>query len=578
MVDTASLRRQGPQKGSGEGLRSMRWKSLIVLLCLAAWPPLGGMARGAALVYDGASISRQQMRENLCAITFDDGPSRNTGRLLDMLSSYGIHATFFLLGKNAALRPSLVQRIVAEGHEVGNHSWSHPKLRALNKEQLDILNSYIVGTFLTLTRGNTIAFNTMGRSISRPGALSQGSAIGWLKKMALVDRKRGWQYEDGVSTIYGKSKVPVILPQTFTHYYIGDYSIFRNDTWSFGVRMVSGRTWRSEELNGENTKGYFISDGSTSIMSTGQEYMNIFPVWDWNKVPGTTAPQKTVPSMYGVWTHPGESGFTGGVSDGKTGVSVYTMDNHEDSVDIAADKAWFFFGNEVVCLGCGISSSMDEEIATTVNQCLAKGSATYSSGGTEHVLNSGHGFENIPVDWIIHDNIGYLFPLPQKVSAKIEKRSGSWKDINSNQSGNVVESEVFTAWLGHGTRPAGESYSYIVIPAMTSSKIKGYDRSQISIIENSCMLQAVSHTGLKMDMFVFHKPGEASSCTMTVSADSPCIVMVDRKSGMLHVSDPSHSLDRMSVSIRIKNKELEKYEFDLSGDGLKRGITHSMKL
>lgn len=113
----------------------MRWKSLIVLLCLAAWPPLGGIARGAAVVYDGPSISRQQMRENLCAITFDDGPSRNTGRLLDMLSSYGIHATFFLLGKNAALRPALVQRIVAEGHEVGNHSWSHPKLRALNKEQ-----------------------------------------------------------------------------------------------------------------------------------------------------------------------------------------------------------------------------------------------------------------------------------------------------------------------------------------------------------------------------------------------------------------------------------------------------------
>ena len=113
----------------------MRWRSLIVLLCLAAWPPLGGIARGAAVVYDGPSISRQQMRENLCAITFDDGPSRNTSRLLDMLSGYGIHATFFLLGKNAALRPALVQRIVAEGHEVGNHSWSHPKLRALNKEQ-----------------------------------------------------------------------------------------------------------------------------------------------------------------------------------------------------------------------------------------------------------------------------------------------------------------------------------------------------------------------------------------------------------------------------------------------------------
>ncbi|WP_297261335.1 polysaccharide deacetylase family protein [uncultured Desulfovibrio sp.] len=113
----------------------MRWKSLIILLCLAAWPPLGGIAYGAAVVYDGSSISRQQMRENLCALTFDDGPSRNTSRLLDMLADYGIHATFFLLGKNAALRPALVQRIVSEGHEVGNHSWSHPKLRALNREQ-----------------------------------------------------------------------------------------------------------------------------------------------------------------------------------------------------------------------------------------------------------------------------------------------------------------------------------------------------------------------------------------------------------------------------------------------------------
>ncbi len=90
---------------------------------------------GAAVVYDGTSISRQSMRENLCAITFDDGPSANTGHLLDLLAAYNVPATFFLLGKNAALRPQMVRRIVAEGHEVGNHSWSHPKLRALTREQ-----------------------------------------------------------------------------------------------------------------------------------------------------------------------------------------------------------------------------------------------------------------------------------------------------------------------------------------------------------------------------------------------------------------------------------------------------------
>ena len=63
------------------------------------------------------------------AMTFDDGPhASQTPRLLDMLRSWGITATFFLIGRNAAAHPGIVRRIVAEGHEVANHSWSHPKL------------------------------------------------------------------------------------------------------------------------------------------------------------------------------------------------------------------------------------------------------------------------------------------------------------------------------------------------------------------------------------------------------------------------------------------------------------------
>lgn len=87
-----------------------------------------------AAVIDGNRIMDQRMSENLCALTFDDGPSRHTGQLLDMLADYGIPATFFLLGTNAERNPALVRRIVAEGHEVGNHSWSHPNLRALAPE------------------------------------------------------------------------------------------------------------------------------------------------------------------------------------------------------------------------------------------------------------------------------------------------------------------------------------------------------------------------------------------------------------------------------------------------------------
>lgn len=65
------------------------------------------------------------------AITFDDGPHpKNTPRLLDMLKERGLKATFYVIGQNVALYPEIMQRIVAEGHEIGNHSYTHV---ALNK-------------------------------------------------------------------------------------------------------------------------------------------------------------------------------------------------------------------------------------------------------------------------------------------------------------------------------------------------------------------------------------------------------------------------------------------------------------
>jgi peptidoglycan/xylan/chitin deacetylase (PgdA/CDA1 family) len=63
------------------------------------------------------------------ALTFDDGPNPAwTPRLLDLLAEHHVHATFFLLGSRAAAQPDLVRRLVAAGHLIGNHSWSHPNL------------------------------------------------------------------------------------------------------------------------------------------------------------------------------------------------------------------------------------------------------------------------------------------------------------------------------------------------------------------------------------------------------------------------------------------------------------------
>lgn len=81
--------------------------------------PPGGFELGK--IYDHVVVS-----EPFVAITFDDGPHpENTPRLLDVLAQRNIKATFYVIGNNASRHRDILSRIVTEGHEVGNHTWSH---------------------------------------------------------------------------------------------------------------------------------------------------------------------------------------------------------------------------------------------------------------------------------------------------------------------------------------------------------------------------------------------------------------------------------------------------------------------
>ena len=101
---------------------------LLVLLALAAYAAYEALESpsnqlfGRTLV-EGNSASRE------IALTFDDGPNPPyTNRILDVLRRERVPATFFLVGRAVAAYPQTVQRIVAEGHAVGNHTWDHAHL------------------------------------------------------------------------------------------------------------------------------------------------------------------------------------------------------------------------------------------------------------------------------------------------------------------------------------------------------------------------------------------------------------------------------------------------------------------
>ena len=78
----------------------------------------------------GPSLVHGNPSDNKIALTFDDGPGEDTPLILDLLKESGIRATFFLCGQNVDRFPDYARRVVAEGHEIGNHTYSHPRLIA----------------------------------------------------------------------------------------------------------------------------------------------------------------------------------------------------------------------------------------------------------------------------------------------------------------------------------------------------------------------------------------------------------------------------------------------------------------
>ena len=75
-------------------------------------------------------------KESCVALTFDDGPSVYTDRLLDILKENNVTASFFILGRSAKIQPDTIRRIVREGHVIGNHTWDHKDLTKISIEAI----------------------------------------------------------------------------------------------------------------------------------------------------------------------------------------------------------------------------------------------------------------------------------------------------------------------------------------------------------------------------------------------------------------------------------------------------------
>lgn len=115
-----------------------RWCTALIIICLlAGWAALWQEERLL-------SVSSAFVETKKVALTFDDGPSPlYTERLLDGLKERGVVATFFVTGENAESYPELIRREQADGHLIGNHTYSHIELTSGNK---DVFRAELVKT------------------------------------------------------------------------------------------------------------------------------------------------------------------------------------------------------------------------------------------------------------------------------------------------------------------------------------------------------------------------------------------------------------------------------------------------
>jgi len=402
------------------------------------------------------------------------------------------------------------------------------------------------------------------RSISRVSSLSAFSTY-IPEKLIKTTKYRKAELQE----IIRNSQQPKYSQSTFSKFFWhAEYYSHQRPGYFTSVRMYSTRNRSMEEpYNAEGLKNHYLGDGANYVYNQGNEYFNIFPVFDWQKIPGTTTVLKQSHPDSEQIQQEGKSKFVGGVTDGTFGFAAFNFNSPLD--DLAAKKAWFFFEEEYMCLGAGITSNDNAEVVTTLNQALLDGEVTIE----DKIMEKGiHTLQN--VSWIHHDGIAYIFPHKNNMQLENTSKSGSWFDINqqSDTPKSSKTKEVFLLYLSHGSQPNNDSYAYVVKPNASISQLPDYyQKMPIEIIQNDANVQAVKHHKLALVQIVFHKKGTVKlNDNLSLSSDSAGLVMVkleDDEITKMTVADPSRELIAMNIELNQSiDFEDERLQLKKKGD------------
>jgi len=445
---------------------------------------------------------------------------------------------------------------------------------ALQGEKLELFRKFILESIFGVIRGKWIDWNVIGRGISRVGA----TQVDYTSSLAILERidPRGkGQYQTISKRMTSEVPASFKVQSSHRHYWNADYTVHIRPAYFISIHAVSSRKYSQEIGNSENMKGFWGAEGTMNLQLKGNEYFNIFPLWNWTRLPGTTLPD-SLPILKdkapGAGDRRGTDPFSGGVSDGIYGATAYVMKN---DLQVSAKKGWFMFEEEIVCLGTGINAGLAAPIATTLNQVVAAPDGlTLSDGGrvTHYRRKNLHLNFRKHLDWVLHDQVGYVFPEKGIVNLSVENRRSDWTEISmgGDKADQRIENKsVFQLSIAHGIKPEASKYTYILLPGMkTEAQMKNYlTKKVIKIESNTDRLQAVYHQGMKIWQMVFYEADVSfNDGQIAVSTDIPAVLMLRKLTNgryQLHAADPAHLHDKLKVSIQLSSTDVRTITLDL---------------
>jgi len=414
-----------------------------------------------------------------------------------------------------------------------------------------LVDYYLDGIYKQMVYGVYTDISVKNRSISHKATFEPHSTLE-IERLLFGTDYRKEELQEIINLRKGISKPSSSFCKFFWQ---TEHLVFQRPDFYTTVRMFSTRNRNMEEpYNGPGKTTHHRADGTNYLMLKGNEYHNIWPVYDWQKISGTTILQKpNLPSPDEIQKD-GLTDFVGGVTDGLYGAAAFDFRSPHDL--IRAKKSWFFFDEEYVCLGSDIDSDKRLPVVTTINQSLMRSNVIIlQDQQVERLPRGRHQLEKIK--WVLQDHIGYIFPEPTQINLSNEISQGRWSDITDqkNISDSIVSEDVFLLYYDHGERPNSATYEYIVVPNVSEEELleTSANNRDIVILSNTPYLQAVEHTKLGICQITAYQSGSIrTSSGIDIASDSQGMAMVKylgNRIEKLTVSDPSRKLSRMHVTV-----------------------------